>query len=158
SGRDDVVVFHRSGYTGAQKHARVIWAGDQRTSFQADDGLPTIIPIISGLGVAGFPIVTHDIAGYMSATNPTTTKELFLRWTPLGALNPVMRTHHGRSAFQNWRWSSDAETTAQFKRWADLHTALFPLWKGLAREAAATGAPILRPLALWDPANVAVHG
>lgn len=158
SGRTDVVVFHRSGYLGAQTKAHVIWAGDQRTSFDVDDGLPTIIPIIAGLGVAGFPIVTHDIAGYVSATNPPASKELFLRWTTLGAMNPVMRTHHGRSAFANWRWSSDAETTACFRRWAELHTRLFPTWKGLARDAERTGAPVLRPLALHYPAEVALHG
>lgn len=158
SGRDDVVVFHRSGYTGSQSKAHVVWAGDQRTSFDADDGLPTVVPILLGLGVTGFPVVTHDIAGYVSATNPNTTKELFFRWTTLGALSPVMRTHHGRDAAYNWRWASDAETIAHFKRWADFHTALFPYWRGLAREASETGAPILRPLAFADPGDVRLHG
>lgn len=158
SGRDDVVVFHRSGYTGSQSKAHVVWAGDQRTSFEADDGLPTIVPILLGLSVTGFPVVTHDIAGYISATNPNTTKELFFRWTTLGALSPVMRTHHGRDAAFNWRWSSDAETVAHFKRWADFHTALFPYWRGLAQEASETGAPILRPLAFADPGDVRLHG
>jgi sulfoquinovosidase len=157
-GDRDVVVFHRSGYTGSQGLAPVIWAGDQRTSFQADDGLPTVIPIMVGLGASGFPIVTHDIGGYISATNPPTTKDLFLRWTALGALGPVMRTHHGRDAEANWRWSSDAETIAIFRRWAELHTRLFPLWKGLAREASESGAPIQRPIAFFDPGDISLHG
>lgn len=154
----DLVVFHRAGYSGAQGLAPVIWAGDQRTSFQDDDGLPTVVPILLGLGVTGFPIVTHDIGGYISSTNPPADKELFLRWTALGALAPVMRTHHGRDAAVNWRWSSDAETIAIFRRWAKLHTRWFPLWKGLAREASETGAPILRPLAFLDPSDRALHG
>lgn len=158
SGRSDVVVFLRSGYSGSQGAARVIWAGDQRTSFEPTDGLPTIIPIIIGLGATGFPIVTHDIGGYVSATNPPADKELFFRWTELGALNPVMRTHHGRSAYANWRWSSDQETIAHFKRWADLHTRLFPVWYGLAAFAAATGAPILRSPALHYPEQTSLHG
>jgi sulfoquinovosidase len=157
SGRDDVVVFLRSGYTGSQGAASVIWAGDQRTTFDEDDGLPTIIPIMIGLGASGFPIVTHDIAGYVSATNPPASKELFLRWTALGALNPIMRTHHGRSAFANWRWSSDQETIAVFKRWADLHTRLFPLWYGLAFTASAFGHPIVRSPALHYPGDVRLH-
>jgi sulfoquinovosidase len=156
--RDDVVIFHRSGYTGSQGLAHVIWAGDQRTSFDADDGLPTVIPIMLGLSATGFPVVTHDIGGYVSATNDNTTKELFFRWTSLGAFSPVMRTHHGRDAALNWRWSSDPETIAHFKRWADFHTALFPYFEGLAKDSVERGAPILRPLAFSDPADVRLHG
>jgi alpha-glucosidase len=158
SGRTDAVIFHRSGYTGSQGKAHVIWAGDQRTSFDADDGLPTIIPIMLGLSATGFPVVTHDIGGYVSATNDNTTKELFFRWTSLGALSPVMRTHHGREARYNWRWSSDAETIANFRRWAEFHTALFPYFAGLARDASERGAPIVRPLAFSDPTDVRLHG
>lgn len=154
----DAVVFHRSAYLGAQGKIGVMWAGDQRTSFQADDGLPTVVPIMLGLSVSGFPVVTHDIGGYASATNPPCTKDLFFRWAVLGALSPVMRTHHGRDAAHNWRWSSDAETTAHFRRWAELHTRWFPLWKGLAKQGSERGAPILRPLAFADPGDVRLHG
>lgn len=153
AGADDVVIFHRSGYSGSQGQAHVVWAGDQRTSFDPDDGLPSIVPLLLGLSAVGFPVVTHDIAGYVSATNPPTTKELFLRWTSLGAMAPVMRTHHGRDAALNWRWSRDEATVAHFRRWADLHTQLFPLWAGLGLEASQTGAPILRPLAFFDPTD-----
>ncbi len=69
-----------------------------------------------------------------------------------------MRTHHGRDAFANWRWSSDAETVAHFRRWAELHTRLFPLWRALARQASETGAPILRPMAFFDPGDTRLHG
>ncbi len=158
SGRDDLVIFHRSGYTGSQGLAQVIWAGDQRTSFDPDDGLPTVVPLVLGLSAVGFPVVTHDIGGYASATNPPTTKDLFFRWTSLGALSPIMRTHHGRSADLNWRWNRDAETTAHFRRWAELHTRLFPFFAGLGLEAAETGAPISRPLAFADPADERLHG
>ncbi|CAN0550295.1 unnamed protein product, partial [Laminaria digitata] len=153
AGADDVVIFHRSGYSGSQGQAHVVWAGDQRTSFQRDDGLPTIVPILLGLSTVGFPVVTHDIAGYVSATNPPTTKELYLRWASLGAMAPVMRTHHGRDADLNWRWSRDVETIDHFRRWADLHTQLYPLWAGLGQQASDSGAPILRPLAFFDPTD-----
>lgn len=154
AGRDDVVIFHRSGYSGAQGQAQVIWAGDQRTSFQPDDGLPTVVPIMIGLGVTGFPVVTHDIGGYASATNPPTDKALFFRWTSLGALSAVMRTHHGRNAFENWRWDHDAETVAHFRRWSELHTRLWPYLAGLAEDAVSTGAPLVRPLIFADPGDV----
>lgn len=158
SGRDDVVIFHRSGFQGSQPHTPVVWVGDQRTSFDADDGLPTVVPLMLGLSVTGFPVVTHDIAGYVSATNPPATKDLYYRWTTLGALSPIMRTHHGRDAALNWRWNSDDETRAHFARWSRFHQQHFPHWKGLALEAAESGAPILRPMAFADPGDVRLVG
>jgi alpha-glucosidase (family GH31 glycosyl hydrolase) len=120
--------------------------------------LPTVVPLMLGLSVTGFPVVTHDIGGYISSTNPPTTKDLFFRWTTLGALTPVMRTHHGRDAAANWRWDSDGETRAHFVRWSQFHQARVPHWKGLALDAAETGAPILRPLAFADPGDVRLTG
>jgi sulfoquinovosidase len=114
-----------------------------------------VIPIGIGLGLTGFPYFGHDIGGYMSQLTQPTTKELFFRWTSLGALSPVMRTHHGKSAAENWSWERDAETIAHFRRWAELHQRLFPYLYGLARQASDTGLPMMRPLALgwpgWDP-------
>lgn len=158
SGRDDVVIFHRSGFAGSQPYAHVVWVGDQRTSFDADDGLPTVIPLMLGLSMTGFPVVTHDVGGYVSATNPPTTKDLFFRWTTLGALSPIMRTHHGRDAAANWRWDRDDETKAHFARWSRFHQQHVPHWKGLALEATETGAPILRPLAFSDPSDPRLVG
>ncbi|MFN7133625.1 MAG: TIM-barrel domain-containing protein, partial [Myxococcales bacterium] len=99
--------FSRAGWLRTQTFAPVIWAGDQRTDFQKDDGLPTVITMGLNLGLAGVSTYGHDIAGYQSATNPPATKELFFRWTTLGALSPVMRTHHGIDARKNWWFGSD---------------------------------------------------
>ncbi len=147
--------FVRSAYLGSQPLVSVIWAGDQQTDFTAGDGLKSVIPIGIGLGVTGFPYYGHDIAGYMSQLSAPTTRELFYRWTSLGALSPVMRTHHGKSAAENWNWETDPETTAHFARWANLHLRLFPYLYGLAAQSADTGLPMMRALALeypdWEP-------
>ena len=146
--------FVRSAYLGSQPLVSVIWAGDQQTDFTAGDGLKSVIPMGIGLGVTGFPYYGHDIAGYMSQLTQPTTRELFYRWVSLGALSPVMRTHHGKSAAENWNWETDAETTAHFARWADLHIRLYPYLYGLAAQAADSGLPLMRALALeypdWD--------
>ena len=55
------------------------------------------------------------IAGYQSANNPGSTKELFFRWTAFGAWSPVMRTHHGTAPKVSWRFDTDAETLAQIE-------------------------------------------
>ena len=50
---EDAVFFSRSGWTGTPTLSPVMWAGDQRTSFDADDGLPTVVPLGIGAGLAG---------------------------------------------------------------------------------------------------------
>jgi sulfoquinovosidase len=128
--------------SGSQPLATVIWAGDQRTSFDPDDGLPTIVPIGLGLAATGFPFYTHDVAGYQSTGNPPATKELFFRWTELAALTPVMRTHHGIAARDNWNLRSDAASTAHWRRYAALHIRLYPYLRALALRARDEGRPL----------------
>ena len=147
--------FVRSAYLGSQPLVSVVWAGDQQTDFSEGDGLPSVIPIGIGLGVTGFPYYGHDIAGYMSQLTDPTTQELWYRWVTLGALSPVMRTHHGKSSDENWNWESDPASTAHFARWGALHIRLFPYLYGLAEQATRTGLPMMRAIALehpgWEP-------
>lgn len=148
---DEVNVYMRSGHLFSQRHVQILWAGDQRTSFEADDGLPTVVPIGLGVSAVGFPFYAHDIAGYQSSTNDPTTKELFFRWTELGALTPVMRTHHGTHARFNWNLRSDEETTAHYKRYAELHVRLYPYLRGLAHRAVDDGRPLWIAMGLLYP-------
>lgn len=153
----DFAVFARSGWTGVQSVSQIHWAGDQEATFSPHDGLPTVVPALLTLGISGVPWVTHDIAGFSGGPS---TKELFLRWTELGAFTPIMRTHEGNKKEDNWSWESDAETTAHFARFARIHAALEPDFLELAAEAAETSAPILRHLMLVfpdDPGSRGVH-
>lgn len=143
--------FVRAAYLGSQPLVSVVWAGDQQTDFGTDDGLPSVIPMGIGLGVTGFPFFAHDIGGYMSQGTTPTTRELWYRWVTFGALSPVMRTHHGRSARDNWNWESDAASTAHIGRWARFHIRLFPYLYAMAQRATQTGAPMFRPLAFDHP-------
>jgi alpha-glucosidase len=145
----DFVLLTRSGYTGEQGVAQVVWAGDQEADWSPSDGLPTVVAAGLTLGLSGVPFFTHDIAGFSGGPS---TKELFQRWTELGAFTPVMRTHDGLKKGENHRFDSDPATLAHFAAMAKLHAALFPVFRALAGEAAATGLPILRHTALCDPA------
>jgi alpha-glucosidase (family GH31 glycosyl hydrolase) len=149
------VFFSRSGWYGTQAGIPVHWPGDQRTDFEPDDGLPTIVPMALNLGLAGWSTTGSDIGGYQSATNPPTTKELFFRWSTLGALEPSMRTHHGRTAKKNWQFDGDEETLAHYARWARFHMRLFPYLDGGAFAHETTGLPLMRALPLAYPADEA---
>ena len=147
----DYVFFVRSGYTGTGGQAPVVWAGDQQTEFGGYDGMASVIPIMVNLGMAGAPVVTHDIGGYSSQGVPHRTKELFYRWTAMGAFSPVMRTHHGADAKDNWQWDQDAATIKYFGTMARRHVALFPYRYTLSQEASTKGIPMVRHLLLHYP-------
>jgi alpha-glucosidase len=139
--------FSRSGWTGTQGLSPVVWGGDQRTSFDTDDGFPTVLALGLGLAASGVPIYTHDIAGYNSVGNDPSDKELWFRWAGLGAYSPVMRTHHGAFDEENHQFDRDEETLAHYAALTREHTRLYPYRSGLAREASRSGAPMIRPVA-----------
>ena len=148
---NEMNIFHRSAHLYSQRYVQILWAGDQRTDFQRDDGMPTVIPMGLGAAAVGFPFFAHDIAGYQSSTNPVVSKELFFRWTSLGAYTPIMRTHHGTHATQNWNLRSDEESTDHFRTYAELHMQLFPYLYGLAALAIERGQPLWLSLGLVFP-------
>lgn len=155
---DRVSFFARSGWVRTPGLAPVVWAGDQRTSWEVDDGLPSVIPMGLGAGASGVPLFTHDVGGYQSATNPPRDRELLLRWAALGAYSPILRTHHGNQSLDNVQIDSDPELLAAWAALAAAHTATLPYRHGLAAQAAAGGPPLVLPPALVfpgdDPARV----
>jgi alpha-glucosidase len=146
----DWVMFARSGFTGVQGVAQIHWVGDQQTDWGELDGLPTVTPALLNLGLAGQPFVSLDIAGFSVGAGPS-TKELYMRWTELGAFVPVMRTHQGADKVNNWRWNTDEETTAHFRKFTFVHCALMNDFMTLAAEAETSGVPIVRHLMLVFP-------
>lgn len=151
----DYSFFVRSGFAwtggGTSGRAPVVWAGDQNTSWDAGDGIKTVVPIGLNLGLSGVPMFTHDIGGYASVIGDPTTRELWFRWVSLGAFSPVMRTHHGTADEENWMLDRDEESTAHWKRYAVAHTRLYPYLASLTAEAVAAGTPPFRHTILEFP-------
>ncbi len=150
----DGTFFSRSGWTGSPYFAPIHWAGDQRTSFDADDGLPTVIPMGLGASIAGAAVFAHDIGGYQSAGNPPSTQELWFRWCALAAFTPIMRTHHGAYSAEDWQFDTDEATLAHYARYATEHARLFPYLRGLGERATTTGTPmLLHPALVYEGAD-----
>ncbi len=150
----DWVMFSRSGWLQDSRYSQIVWAGDQEASWSAFDGLPTVVPALVSLGMAGVGYVTHDIGGYYGGPS---SKELYLRWIELGAFTPIMRTHEGLQRDRNWNWDRDAETLAFFSRFARIHQALGPFIRGLGDEHRRTGMPIVRAMGLAFPADTRTY-
>ena len=149
------VYFARSGWAstngGTAGIAPTMWGGDQNTDWGYDDGLPTVVPIAANAGLAGVAVFGTDIAGYTAATNPATTKELFYRWSTLGAFHALMRTHHGSDECRNWVFDRDEETLAHYTRYARVHSLLLPYFHNLQVDAISEGLPMIRHPALVEP-------
>ncbi len=149
----DWAMFSRSGFLGVQGVSMIHWVGDQETNWSVYDGLPTVVPAMINLGVSGQSIVTHDIAGFSGGPS---SKELYLRWTELGAFTPVMRTHQGADKLNNWSWNGDDETITHFRRFAAIHDALLPQLLEWRDQAVTDSIPMVRHLVLEFPEDTQV--
>lgn len=152
---NDWTFFARSGWAstngGSAGVAATMWGGDQNTNWKYDDGFPTVVPIGAHLGLSGVSLFGSDIAGYNSLGTSNTDKELFFRWSATGAFHPLMRTHHGGDECDNWHFDRDAETLAHYRRYASVHTLLYPYFERLVGEATEEGLPITRHPFLVEP-------
>ncbi|MFZ5353295.1 MAG: alpha-glucosidase [Bacillota bacterium] len=144
----DIVFFMRAGYTGSQRYATMIWAGDQNVDWSTDDGLPSVMTAALSLGMSGFGLHHSDIGGYTTLFDMKRTKELFMRWAEMGAFAPVMRTHEGNRPDDNWQFDSDEDTLFHFARMSRIYTKLAPYIKAAVKENTLKGIPVIRPLFL----------
>ncbi|MFI6476754.1 TIM-barrel domain-containing protein [Nonomuraea sp. NPDC050663] len=133
------LVWARSSFLGGQRHAAQ-WSGDIYTSYAAMGST-----IRGGLahGLSGIPFWSHDAGGFTGRP----TDDLYVRWTQFGALSPLLRLH-GTTTREPWEFPEvEAEAIAALK----LRYRLMPYILKAARDAAATGAPMMRALCVDYP-------
>ena len=144
----DYVMITRSGYTGEQEVAQIVWGGDQEADWSETDGLPTVVTAGLTMSLSGILVYSHDIGGFSGGPRE---KELLLRWVELGGFTPVMRNHDGLQKLTNHHFDSDMETLEHFAKFAGYHAALLAYWKELARQTVTEGLPMIRHTILVDP-------
>ncbi|WP_147919093.1 glycoside hydrolase family 31 protein [Ruania zhangjianzhongii] len=137
------LVWGRSGWAGSHRYPGQ-WGGDAESTVA---GLQATLRggLSYALSAPGF--WSHDIGGFFG---PELTPGLYVRWTQLGALSPLMRAH-GLRPREPWQFGEQA--LAICRDWIRLRYELLPyLWQAAHRSAAA-GLPMLRPLALEFPTD-----
>ncbi len=134
------LVWARSAAAGSQR-TPVYWSGDPAADF---DSLACTIR--SGLcsGISGLPFWSNDIGGYRGMPTP----RLYVRWAQFGLFCSHSRMH-GDSPREPWHFG--AEATNIVRRYLRLRYRLFPYLYSAAQEAARTGMPVIRALALAFP-------
>jgi sulfoquinovosidase len=152
---DDFMFFARSGYTGTQAFAPVVWSGDPSASFDEARGLPAQVRAGINAGISGIPFWGSDISGFTCLRDPPADKEVYLRWAEFGALSTDMHDENAcagaPAGTRKWTLWSDAETTKIYGDYARLHTRLFPYLYTAAKHATETGAPVIRHPFLVHP-------
>ncbi|WP_380874792.1 alpha-glucosidase [Sphingomonas sp. DBB INV C78] len=154
----EAVFFMRAGWTGVQAYCPLLWAGDQSVDFTRHDGIGTVIRAALSSGMLGNAYHHSDIGGYTSLFGNVRTAELIMRWSEMAAFTPVMRSHEGNRPDENLQIDGDPQVLAHFARMTRIHVALAPYVAGLCDEAAATGAPLQRPLFLHFEEDADCYG
>lgn len=143
-------VITRAGYAGVQRHA-LVWTGDNSSHWgHLDDAVQMLL----NLSLSGVPFCGSDVGGFLGNATP----ELFARWFQFAAFTPFFRGHTNIGTIDHEPWAFGPEVEDVCRRYLGLRYQLLPYLYGLAAEAGATGAPIMRPL-FWhhpnDPVAVA---
>lgn len=141
------VLFARSVTQGANGLG-MLWGGDNESSFSPENGLPSVVTAGLGAGLSGMPLWTADLGGYLK-TDTTPDPLVQMRWTEYAAFSPTMEIL-SQANTQPWNWDRSGGTQALdvYRKYAVLHMSLFPYRYAAAQEAARTGMPLMRALAL----------
>ncbi len=147
------ILWARSGFTGSQAYP-ACWAGDNQPNF-GKNGLAGVVVAGESAAMSGFAIWGSDIGGYQDSPEiwSSTPANLFERWTQFGALSPIMQMHRQIATGRQYPWSFGDEGTANYRFYAQLHTALFPYLYTYAQQCSTRGLPIIRPPVLMYPAD-----
>jgi alpha-glucosidase len=149
--QDEVLIFHRSGYTGATRFMNMNWGGDQVVYWNRHDGFPA--GVTGGLSACMSAVQYYhtDAGGYFSFKWIKRSKEVLFRWCEANALSPLLRTHEGNRPWAGVQPWQDEETLAHFARMTQIRAALAPYLQHVSDEAQRTGLAMMRPLCLDNP-------
>ena len=144
--------FVRSGWTGSAACSPLVWGGDPSTSF-GFDGLQSSIYQALSMGTSGVGLWGSDIGGFFALGRTALSGEMLNRWIAFGGLSVVMRSQKDGIAIpaktrpQLW----DVAHLPIWRRYAKLHTQLYPYIRDAVAEYRATGMPVMRHHLLSDP-------
>jgi len=116
-------------------------------------GLTASVRAALSVGASGLPVYSQPL-GAPTAPHDTMTPELYLRWLA----SNVFSAHFAWQGVEALLpWSLGAETLAQARTWLAWRYRLIPYVLGAIEDAARTGLPVQRAMALAFPADPDAH-
>ncbi|KAG1957789.1 neutral alpha-glucosidase AB [Pimephales promelas] len=140
-------VLTRAFFAGSQRYGAV-WTGDNAAEW---GHLKISIPMCLSLGLVGISFCGADVGGFFK--HPST--ELLVRWYQAGAYQPFFRAHAHIDTPRREPWLFGPENTALIREAVRQRYALLPYWYQLFYNAHHTGQPVMRPLWVEYPDDVA---
>jgi alpha-glucosidase len=152
---DDVLVFHRSGFTTTPTFSGMQWEGDQAVTWDRFDGIRSALHGLLNGAFSGIALNHSDAGGYTGVPigDPPVERaaDLLQRWVEMNAFTALLRTHEGNQPARNAQVYGDDVLAEHFARFTRVYAALAPYRRALYQEAAAKGWPVVRPLAMHAP-------
>eukprot|EP00049_Salpingoeca_infusionum_P001948 m.52305 g.52305 ORF g.52305 m.52305 type:complete len:756 (-) comp11293_c0_seq4:148-2415(-) len=147
----EAVFFSRSSFSKSPKYSTLFWLGDQLVTWDAFDGLATVLMGRISSGLSGLSLSHSDTGGYTMikkfGLEYLRSKELLVRWMEMTAvLDVIYRTHQGNLPEDSWQVYTDDSTLSCFKRSIALHKLFVPYRKVLMAKAASSGEPLVRSM------------
>ncbi|KAK7165461.1 hypothetical protein R3I94_003729 [Phoxinus phoxinus] len=140
-------VLTRAFFAGSQRYGAV-WTGDNAAEW---GHLKMSIPMCLSLGLVGISFCGADVGGFFK--HPST--ELLVRWYQAGAYQPFFRAHAHIDTPRREPWLFGPENTGLIREAVRQRYALLPYWYQLFYNAHHTGQPVMRPLWVEYPGDVA---
>ncbi|XP_056602114.1 neutral alpha-glucosidase AB isoform X1 [Triplophysa dalaica] len=140
-------VLTRAVFAGSQRYGAV-WTGDNAAEW---GHLKISIPMCLSLGIVGISFCGADVGGFFK--HPST--ELLVRWYQAGAYQPFFRAHAHLDTPRREPWLFGPENTALIREAIRQRYALLPYWYQLFYNTHHTGQPVMRPLWVEYPEDVA---
>ena len=133
----------RSGFSGVQRYAAV-WTGD---NVSYDEHMLLGVRLVNSLGLTGVAFAGYDAGGFVGEANI----KLFARWMSIAALSPFFRGHSMINTRDAEPWSFGEEVEQIVRNSIKLRYQLMPYIYSLFHDAATTGMPVQRSLAISYP-------
>ncbi|XP_023700696.2 neutral alpha-glucosidase AB-like isoform X1 [Paramormyrops kingsleyae] len=140
-------VLTRAFFAGSQRYGAV-WTGDNAAEW---GHLKISIPMCLSLGLVGISFCGADVGGFFKNPGP----ELLVRWYQTGAYQPFFRAHAHLDTPRREPWLFGPQNTALIRDAVRQRYALLPYWYQLFYHAHRTGEPVMRPLWVEYPQDVA---
>ena len=149
----DLLIWFDSGSASSPGLAPLFGLGEQTVTWDADDGLSTVVPALLSSGLSGFALQHIDAGGAFSASTLgiVRSESLLERSTELATFTALLRTSLTNEPDENPQYNSNPETFAHFSRMATIYAALAPYRADLMVEAQYYGLPMVRPMFLGWP-------
>jgi alpha-glucosidase len=130
----------RSGFSGVQRYSAV-WTGD---NVAYDDHMLLGVRLVSSMGLSGIAFAGYDVGGFVGDASI----KLFARWISIAAFSPFFRGHSMINSRDSEPWAYGEEVEQISRNYIKFRYQLLPYIYSLFYEAAQTGMPVQRSLAI----------